>query len=249
MKMMKKKKKVSVHSAVNYKGKLLGADTPFAITESFKTLRTNLMYTASRENCPVYGITSCYQSSGKSLISANLAIAFSMMNKRVLLIDGDMRKPVQHRCFSLPNDRGFSEWLSGMSDFEDVVQTQVGYPCLHVITSGNIPPNPQELLAGENAGSVLSFLKERYDVIIVDLPPAGVVSDAVAISSLVTGYLFVVRAGEDDSDSVKRVVETMQQMNCKILGTVLNGVDLKNGEYARKRGRYSYYRRDPEGKA
>lgn len=246
--MFKNKKRTSVHAAVNYKGKLLGKDTPFAVTESFKTLRTNLMYTAGGEKCPVYGVTSSYQSSGKSLISANLAIAFSMMNKRVALLDGDMRKPVQHRCFGVANDKGLSEWLSGMAEYEDVVRSVPDYPGLDVITVGRIPPNPQELLAGENAQKVFALLKERYDVIVVDLPPAGVVSDAVAVSALVSGYLFVVRAGEDDNESVKRVVETMQQMNCRILGTVLNGIDLKNGEYSKNHGRYSYYRRESDSR-
>lgn len=244
----KNKKKTSVHAAISYKGKLLGQDTPFAVTESFKTLRTNLMYTAGREKCPVYGVTSSYQSSGKSLISANLAVAFSMMNKRVLLVDGDMRKPVQHRCFEISNETGFSEWLSGMVEFGEAVQHLAKYPGLDVLTSGHIPPNPQELLASENAQNAIAFLKQHYDVIVVDLPPAGVVSDAVAISALVTGYLFVVRSGEDDTESVKRIVGSMQQMNCKILGTVLNGIDLKNGEYSKNHGRYSYYRRDGESK-
>ena len=242
----KDKKRPTVHAAVNYRGKLLGQNTPFAVTESFKTLRTNLMYTAGGEKCPVYGVTSCFQSSGKSLISANLAIAFSMMNKRVILLDGDMRKPVQHRCFNLNNTVGLSEWLSGMAEYDDVVTGVPAYPGLDVITVGHVPPNPQELLASESAKNVLSFLKERYDVIVVDLPPAGVVSDAVAVSSIVSGYLFVVRAGEDDSESVKRIIEVMQQMNCRILGTVLNGIDLKNGEYSKNYGRYSYYRRDNE---
>lgn len=246
MSLFKNKKKTSVHSAVNYQGKLLCADTPFAVTESFKTLRTNLMYTSGGEKCPVYGVTSCFQSSGKSLISANLAIAFSMMEKKVLLIDSDMRKPVQHRCFSLQNEKGLSEWLSGMSSFEEVVQHLPGYPGLDVITAGHIPPNPQELLAGHTAQTVIGALKQYYDVIVLDLPPAGVVSDAVTVSSIVTGYLFVVRSGEDDAESLKRVVDSMQHMNCRILGTVLNGIDLKNGEYSKNHGRYSYYRRDQE---
>jgi capsular exopolysaccharide synthesis family protein len=247
MSIFKKKQQVSTHAAINYRGKLLGQDTPFAITESFKTLRTNLMYTTGHVKCPVYGVTSSYQNSGKSLISANLAIAFSVMDKKVLLLDGDMRKPVQHRCFSLTNKKGASEWLSGLEPLEAVVQTPKGYPTLHVITSGNIPPNPQELLAGENAKACIEQLREVYDVIIIDLPPAGVVSDAIAVTSFVTGHLFVVRAGSDDTESVKRITEFMQQMNCRILGVVLNGIDLKAGEYSRygrKGGKYSYYRRD-----
>ncbi|MBQ8235230.1 MAG: CpsD/CapB family tyrosine-protein kinase, partial [Clostridia bacterium] len=147
----KKNKKVSAHAAINYKGKLLTDKTPFAVTESFKTLRTNLLYTTGQSNCPVYGVTSTYQNSGKSLISANLAIAFSMLEKKVLLLDADMRRPVQHRCFDLPNKKGTSELFSGLATIDEVVQRVERYPFLEIITAGNIPPNPQELLAGENA--------------------------------------------------------------------------------------------------
>lgn len=239
-------KSVSSHAAIKYKGKILNEKTPFAVAEAFKTLRTNLLYTTNSEKCPVFGVVSSYQNTGKSLISANLAVAFSMMNKRALLIDADMRKPVQHRCFSMRHEYGLSELLSGQCTIDQAVTSVEQYPNLSIILAGNIPPNPQELLAYEQTKRIFAQLRERFDVIIVDLPPAGVVADAMAISTLVTGYVFIVRSGESDAPTVNETINNMKQMNCTILGLVLNGYDIKSDNYYRDRkyGRYYYYRRE-----
>ena len=245
----KKNKKVSSHAAINYKGKILNENLPFAVIESFKTLRTNLSYTMSSQKCPVFGIVSCYQSTGKSLISANLAVAFAMTDKKVLLIDGDMRKPVQHRCFSIRHHFGFSELLSGQCSIDEAIVTVKDHPNLSIILAGNIPPNPQELLAFEQTRELFNELKERFDIIIVDLPPVSVVADAMAISSNVSGYVFIVRAGESDAPTVNETIADMRQKQCNILGVVLNGYDIKTDSYYKDRkyghyGKYSYYRRD-----
>ena len=240
-----RKRRNSSHAAINYKGKILNEKTPFAVAEAFKTLRTNLLYMVNNQKCPVFGVVSSYQNTGKSLISANLAVAFSMMNKRVLLVDGDMRKPVQSRCFGIKHTFGLSELLSGQCSVDEAITTAEAYPNLSIILSGNIPPNPQELLAYETTKGVFDELKSRFDVIVVDLPPVGVVSDAITLSTIVTGFIFVVRSGESDGPSVIETVNNMSQMNCVILGTVLNGYDLKTDNYYRdrKHGKYSYYHR------
>ena len=243
----KKKRAISAHAAINYKGKLLNDQTPFAVAEAFKSMRTNLLYTTNQK-CPIFGIVSSYQATGKSLIAANLAIAFSQMNKRTLLVDGDMRKPVQHRCFGFKHPKGLSELLSGQCSIEEAIAPVPQYENLYLIQAGNIPPNPQELLAYEQTPEIFNALREQFDYIIVDLPPAGVVADAMAISSVVTGYVFVVRSGASDVPTVRDTIESMKQMNCNIIGTVLNGFDIKSDNYYRnkdkKYGRYNYYRRD-----
>lgn len=246
MKLFKKKERISPHAAINYKGKLLNDKTPFAVTEAFKSMRTSLLFTTNSEKCPVFGIVSSYQSTGKSLISANLAIAFSLMNKKVLLMDCDMRKPVQHRLFSLHHGLGMSELLSNQCSVDEALTAIPEYENLTVITSGTIPPNPQELLASEHASKVMKELKERFDVIVIDFPPVSVVADAMAMSKEVTGYVFIVRAGVSDGPEVVRSIDAMKQMNCNVLGVALNGFDLKSGDYYREKryGRYSYYRRD-----
>ncbi len=244
-----RKKNVFNHDLTSYRGKLLNDRTPFAVTEAYKTLRTNLLYTTTdKDECPVFGIVSAFSNTGKSLISANLAVTFSMMEKKVLLIEGDMRKPVQHRIFLRKNHcNGLSELLSGQCTLEETLNEVENYPGLTLLQAGHIPPNPQELLTSARCKEVLTALRKQFDFIILDLPPVGVVADAIVLSAEVTGYVFVVRSGESQAPAVKENIERMQQMNCNVLGTVLNGYDLKSGEYYRKRdSRYSYYRRDSQ---
>ena len=246
---LRKKKNVFSHDPISYREKLLNDRTPFAVTEAYKTLRTNLLYTtADKGECPVFGVVSAFPKTGKSLIAANLSVTFSMMDKKVLLIEGDMRKPVQHRLFlQKSNCKGLSELLSGQCTPEEALLEIADYPGLTLMRAGHIPPNPQELLTSARCKEILAALRKRFDFIILDLPPVGVVADAMVLSAEVTGYVFVVCSGESQAPAVKEILERMQQMNCNVLGMVLNGYDLKNGEYYKKRknSRYSYYRRDP----
>lgn len=231
---MNKIERKSRQKNTGYADKLLGEKTPFAVMEAFKTLRTNLLFTTGTES-PLLGLTSCLASTGKSLISANIAIAFSMMNKRVLLIDCDMRKPVQHKCFGIENTKGASELFSGQVKLEEVVHPISAYKGLSLITAGRIPPNPQELLTFAAEEGIFEEFRKQYDVVIVDLPPVGVVSDAMTISKQLTGYLFITRAGESEKSAVKQATNMMRKNNCKVLGTVLNYADPKYG------GKYHYY--------
>ncbi len=242
MSIFNKNKKKKHRTADSYKGKLLCNDTPFAVSEAYNTLRTNLMYTCVNEKCPVFGIVSALSESGKSLTSANLAIAFSRMNKKVLLIDADMRKPVQHKCFDLQTNIGLSEVLSGQTKFEDVIVHPQKYPALSLLPSGKIPPNPQELLASAKTAEFFKWAKERYDVIIVDLPPIGVVSDATILSSVISGYLMVILQDVTEVAHAKHSYETLERMNCKVIGSILNGVDMKTSRYYKGHGSGSYYR-------
>ena len=227
----------------------MNARTPFAVTEAYKTLRTNLLYTtADKGECPVFGVVSAFPKTGKSLIAANLSVTFSMMDKKVLLIEGDMRKPVQHRIFlQKSNRKGLSELLSGQCTLEEALLEIPDYPGLTLMQAGHIPPNPQELLTSARCNEILATLRKLFDFIFLDLPPVSVVADAMVLSAEVSGYIFIVRAGESQAPAVKETLERMQQMKCNVLGVVLNGYDLKSGEYYRKQknGRYSYYRRDP----
>lgn len=239
----------------SYEGKLLTDKSPFAINEAFRTLRTNLAYTAGGDACPVYGITSCFSGSGKSLIISNLAISFANLNKRVLLIDCDLRKSVIHKIFGMERGFGLSELLAGSDNSVDKCLRKTSYENLQVITAGGTPPNPTELLASDRMGKFIEFLKKHFDVIFLDLPPIGVVSDAAVLSELVTGYVYVIRSGRDDSRNLKYCVSVMEQMKANIVGFVLNDVNVKGGGkygkygYNRYYGRYSrYYGRYGYGK-
>ena len=232
-----KKKKYSVTQ--NGPAKVLDSKTPFAVSEAFNQLRTNLMYaTPADVACPIYAITSVKEASGKSTIIANLAISFSQIGKRVLLVDGDMRCPSIYDFFGFEKRQaGLSELISGIET--DVVKKDAR-PNLDVITSGRIPPNPSELLSAPKLRELLSEWKQTYDVIFFDFPPMGVVSDAVILSDEITGYVFAVLSGRDHAKNVLATIDAMEQVGAKILGTVLNDYDLKASGYYSYRYKYNY---------
>ncbi len=224
----------------SYKGKLLSEASSFAINEAFKMLRTNLFYTSKGEKCPVYGITSTFAHSGKSLLISNLAVSFAQLEKKVLLIDCDLRSSVIHKIFEIEKGEGISELLASADSGVDKYVKKTKYQNLSIITAGGTPPNPAELLAGARMGKFIEFMKQHFDVIFIDLPPIGIVTDAVVINELVTGYLYVVRSRADDTKSLSHGLSTMEQMDAKIVGLVLNDVDPKSGGYGRY-GRYGKY--------
>ncbi len=241
---------IRLESERDYSGRLLNAQTPFAITEAFKTLRTNMCYTTRGEKCPVYGITSAYVQAGKSLVIANLAVSFAMMDKKVLLLDGDLRCPVQHKVFNVSNRaHGFSDILAGICTYEDIELRDGGYPNLSILTCGKLPPNPAELLASENMKNFILRARQDYDFIFIDLPPVSEVSDAGIISELVTGFAFVVRAGHSDRRMVEMALDTMEGFGGSLTGFILNDIDIKSGNYYKnkyysyggKYGKYSKY--------
>ncbi len=226
----------------NYKNKLLTKDSPFAMTESFKKLRTNLLFATAGTSCPVVAITSTFQETGKSIITANLAISFSQLEKKVLVIDCDLRKPAQHRIFGIENNSGLSELLAGMNTSEYTVKNLKDYENFSLITAGKIPPNPAELLASENMAKLLSVLRQKFDMILIDLPPVNIVTDASVIAKLVDGYLFAIRLEHDDSRAVEEALGALEQTDGKILGFVVNDVNPKTGGRYYKKYSNKYYR-------
>lgn len=230
----------------DYENRILNKNTPFAITEAFKHLRTNMCYTTKGESCAVYGVTSAYVSAGKSMIISNTAVSFSMMNKKVLLVDCDLRCPVQHKIFKLDNKvHGMSDLLGGICKIEDVpLRRMEGYDNLDIITSGRIPPNPAELLASDNMKKFIEYAKAHYDIVFIDLPPVCEVSDAGIISDLVTGYTFIVRSGYSDRRMIEVAVETMEAFDASFVGFILNDIDIKSGDYYKNKyySSYSKYR-------
>lgn len=233
---MKKRK----HNVTPYTpAKVLDQKTPFAVSEAFNQLRTNLMYATPADiECPIYAITSVKEASGKSTIIANLAISFSQIGLRVLLVDGDMRCPSVYDFFGLEKRQpGLSELISGI---RARVVVKNARPNLDVITSGRIPPNPSELLSSPKLRELIAKWKKSYDVIFFDFPPMGVVSDSVILSDEITGYLFAILSGRDHVKNVLATMDAMEQVGAKILGTVLNDYDLKASGYYSYRYKYNY---------
>ncbi len=215
------------------------------MTESFKKLRTNILFATAGIECPVIAMTSTFQETGKSIITANLAISFSQLEKKVLVIDCDLRKPAQHRIFGIENNAGLSEILAAMSGSDITIKKLGAYPNLSVITSGKIPPNPAELLASESMANLITALKTKFDLILIDLPPASIVTDAAVVAKIVDGYLFAVRAEHDDLRAIKDAVASLEQTNGKIFGFVMNDVNPKVGGtyYKKYSGKYYRYNR------
>ena len=221
--------------------KILAPDAPFAIREAFNQLRTNLMYTItdSNDGAPVFAVTSSNENTGKSTVIANLAISFSQLDKKVLLIDADMRCPVLHDYFGFDDkQQGLSDYISGLAN--DIIIRDVR-PNLDLITSGRIPPNPSELLTSPRFTSCLDNWKKEYDVIFVDFPPIGIVTDSVANFRAITGYIFTLRSGKSTAKKINTSIEVMERLGAKIVGVVLNDYDIKGAGYYRRGHRYGKY--------
>lgn len=223
---------------------MLDETTPFAIRESFNQLRTNLMYTAKKgDGCPVYAVSSAEAGVGKSTVISNLAVSFAQLGKKVLLVDADMRRPVQYKNFGYTKKHaGLSELLSGIVDNDKQVICNPA-PSLFLLTSGCIPPNPSELINSKLFGELIEKWKQEYDVVFIDLPPVGVVSDPLSVAQLVEGYVIVAMANKSDAKHVNAAIATLEKIGAKVLGMVVNGTSLKGegyGKYGKKYG-YGYY--------
>ena len=231
--------KSDIGSKNNRKVELLAQKYPKSVvSESIKTLRTNLQFSSVDEDIKTILITSSIPGEGKSFISANLAISFAQTDKRVLIVDCDMRKGRQHRIFKLSNSKGLSNLLiDDMTNYKDYIN-KTSVPGVHVITRGTVPPNPSELLNSKKNADLLRVLKAKYDVIIYDGVPCNGLPDSIIMSKLVDKVLIV----SSDSMTPKSVLEStkkqLESVNAPIAGDVLNNVNRKNSTYGKY---YGYY--------
>ena len=223
---------------------LINDRSPFAVVEAYKAARTNLMFMRSGEGCQKIAVTSTFEGEGKSINCINLSIALAQNGLRVLLIDADLRRPVVQRVFSAGTGDGLSELLAGIVDRRNlnnfIIQTE--RENLSILPAGHTPPNPAELLASKQMEGLLNVLAEHYDYIMVDTPPVSVVTDAVVISHLVNGFIFVVRAGHTPIDGLKESVFQLEQVGAQVIGFIFNDANAKSSyqKYG-KYGKYGYY--------
>lgn len=217
---------------------LLDKEFSFQTTEAFKTLRTNLIFTLSTRKNKTFAVTSPAQHEGKSTTAANLALTFAQMDAKVLLIDADLRKPVQHKLFKLKNKVGLSTLLCGMHSFKEILNENI-IPGLDVMTSGPIPPNPSELLASENMKVLFKELSDYYDYIIVDTPPINIVSDTLTLSDSIAGVVLVAMSEITTYDSYQHAVDAINFANGNVLGAVITKVPVSTGKRAKRR-KYGY---------
>lgn len=211
---------------------------PFAVVEAYKTIRTNIMFSLPQSGCKAITVSSAIPGEGKSTTAVNIAIAFSQLGKKVLLIDADLRRPSIHKKMKLLNTKGLYTALVGLSPLSECIQSVNRY--FDVLTSGPLPPNPTELLGGEVLSTMLNSLEEKYDYIIFDSTPINIVSDALTLAPKTDGLLLVVRDGNTNREEIRYAIEACKMGNIRILGAVLNAISSKNSGKYTYRKRYSY---------
>ncbi len=224
---------------VEYNVGLINDDSPFALREAYKTLYTNIVYMGVSDKCRKIAVTSALPSEGKSTVSSNLAftISHNAKDKKILLIDADMRAPRVAKIFGLDSKQhGLSEFLAGVDsepNFLDIPDKS-----LTVMTAGARPINPTQLLSSSMMDKLIRICEERYDYVIIDTPPVNIVTDALLFNSYVNGYVLSVLADRSDIKDLKQCVDHLEQINAQIFGFVLSGVKMKSNA-----GRYNHYSR------
>ena len=222
----------------------VGAELDFASREAYKLLRTNVSFAfPDEEGGKVIGICSACPQEGKSTTTINLAYSLAEANNKVLLIDGDMRRPSVCNIVGINKEPGLSDILSGK---EDVTEAHsVLHENLSVLVSGHIPPNPSELIGSHRMKALLEEYKRQYDYILVDLPPVLSVSDPVAISKYLSGMIIVVRHDKTARRDLGETIRQLEYANAKILGFVYNriGQGNKKKKYG-KNDKYAYHSKD-----
>ena len=230
--------------------KFIGGNISFAAAEAYKTLRTKLQFSFTDEkNCWIIGVSSALTGEGKSISALNLAYSMAQLNKRVLLIDCDLRRPTLAERLPINRAPGLSDYLSGQSSAETLIQLcgiKGDERAFHAISSGMTPPNPMELLGSPKMAKTLNLLREKYDYIILDLPPVGEVSDALVVARMVDGILLVARQDYCNRVVLNDAVRQFEFVDARILGIVLNCATDESGSYGKKyykRYYRSYYKR------
>lgn len=224
----------------------------FAGTEAYNLLRTNLLFTLpdASKKCNVVGVTSSMRGEGKSTTSINLSFALAATEKKVLLIDGDLRLPTVAKKLGISVDRGLSDVLLEPQYLEDAIYTVEGHENFHVLTSGKLPPNPSEMLASSQMANLIEKLSQSYDFIIVDFPPVNIVSDALIAAPLLDGVIVVVRRNFSTLREVNRCEKQLALSGVKVLGFVFTHADGGHGKYKyRKYRKYKRYYYEKDGYA
>lgn len=239
----KDNKEKPVFSDKNEMKKTLHENLDFTAVEQYKLIRANLDFTLpDNEKCPVIGVTSSMRGEGKSTTAVNLSYVFAEKGSKVLLIDADLRIPSVGNKLDMESSVGLADLLRGkdaeLPEFESYMLNN-----WYILTSGNIPPNPSELLGSKRMEKLLNQLRERFDYIIVDLPPVNLVSDAISISSLISGMIVVIREEHTEKKELERCFRQLQLSNVNVLGCVMNGAKSGSGVYGKyKKNRDKYYR-------
>ncbi len=219
-------------------------DPKSPISEIFRTLRTNIQFMNTKNKLKTILVTSTLPGEGKSWVSSNLAVTFAQAKKKVIIVDADMRKGRQYSIFDALPRPGLSNYLSGISANEDgeasedianyIQQTEIDN--LYLISAGNIPPNPSELLISPQMVDLLEQLKEMFDVVIIDGTPSQLVTDSLILARLVDSTVIVTASNDTKKDDLKRIINNIENVGGKIAGIVVNKISMSSKKYEQ-----SYY--------
>ncbi len=193
------------------------------VSESYRTLRTNIQFARSDAPVRTLLVTSAGPKEGKSTTVANLAITMAQLNTRTLLVDADLRRPVLHKLFGLRRDLGLTNLLVGKASLDEALLPTL-VTNLTLLPSGVLPPNPSELLGSQQMQALLTQLKERFDIVLLDSPPVIAVTDASVLARLVDGVLLVVNAGSTNREALMRAKDQLDHVQAQVLGVLLNNI-------------------------
>lgn len=219
------------------------------MAESYRALRTSLLLSNLGAPPKVIMVTSALPQEGKTTTSINCAVVLAQKGVRVLLIDADMRRPSIHKTLGMGPHSGLSNVLTGSTTLGLAITHTSVLPNLDVLAAGTPPPNPAELLASPNMRDMLTELREQYDHIVIDTPPSLSVTDAVVLSPRADAVVLVIRSGQTTKQALRRSRDILTQVNAKVVGVLLNAVDLSSPDYYyyyEYQGKYARYYRDDE---
>lgn len=241
--MAKKKKGSSASTRFLLKNAIMDPSLKFRVEEAYKSIRTNIMLSVMKKGCKIIVVSSSMANEGKTTTTTNLAISISQADQRVLLIDGDLRKPKVHHYFSIPNAPGLTNYLGAAANSRSAQKVDLfsiihptEYKNLSVIASGSIPPNPAEVLGSEMMSEFIKEISQHFDYIIIDTPPINVVSDALPVIRESDGVVMVVRSNSSTHPELQKALDSLKFIDAKILGFVVN----YDSENRSKHGYYKY---------
>ena len=235
------KKRKTVSRLFDPKKMLLSENSSFPTREAYKSLRTNVLFSLPGSDSKCIGVVSANRGEGKSTIAINLAISFAQANKKVIVVDCDMRLPTVAAKIGIEAKPGLSNYLAGSDDIQSHLIQRVSEYGIDVLASGDIPPDPTALLGSQQMDNLIVLLKEYYDYVILDFPPVTIVTDAVILAKQVDGYLVVVRHNLSEFKKLKETFRQLEFSEAKVLGVVYNGKGSRGKGYYRKSGGYYYY--------
>jgi len=209
---------------------LITVNAPNNFAESFRSVRTNLLFSSADTGGRSVVITSTGPGEGKTAVATNCAVSLAQAGLRVLLVDADMRKPRVHSVFGLAREPGLSNLLVGNAKASEAVHA-TSVPGLWVMPAGLLPPNPAELLGSKRFKDFLATLSQHFDWVLIDTPPVMAVTDSSVVSHLATGVLFVVGAEMTSRHAAVRALDQLDRARAKFVGVVLNRVDLQHNAY------------------